>query len=102
VTRHAEGARQRRSWLDADTSTQLAACPFPREIAHLGSSHCVTLPPPPGRPPRPQPLQDIFPNWPAMLRALDNGAAGLAQYAGPGGWNDPDMLEVRGERWGLP
>ena len=31
-----------------------------------------------------------------MLRALDNGAAGLAQYAGPGGWNDPDMLEVRG------
>lgn len=29
-----------------------------------------------------------------MLRCLDNGAAGLAKYAGPGGWNDPDMLEV--------
>lgn len=37
---------------------------------------------------------DIAANWDAILRALDNGAAGLGKYAGPGGWNDPDMLEV--------
>lgn len=37
---------------------------------------------------------DIAANWDAVLRALDNGAAGLGKYAGPGGWNDPDMLEV--------
>jgi alpha-galactosidase len=28
-----------------------------------------------------------------MLRCLDN-CVGLAKYAGPGQWNDPDMLEV--------
>lgn len=38
--------------------------------------------------------QDIFPTWASVLRSLDNGAAGLGQFAGPGGWNDPDMLEV--------
>lgn len=39
---------------------------------------------------------DIAADWSSILRALDNGAAGLAKYAGPGGWNDPDMLEVGG------
>jgi hypothetical protein len=38
---------------------------------------------------------DIAPFWDSVLRCLDNGAAGLAKFAGPGGWNDPDMLEVR-------
>lgn len=37
--------------------------------------------------------QDIGPSWSDMLRCLDNNA-GLAHYGGPGGWNDPDMLEV--------
>ncbi|WIA22757.1 hypothetical protein OEZ86_009714 [Tetradesmus obliquus] len=37
---------------------------------------------------------DIAPSWDSVLRCLDNGAAGLSKYAGPGGWNDPDMLEV--------
>lgn len=38
---------------------------------------------------------DITPTWDAVLRSLDNGAAGLARFAGPRlGWNDPDMLEV--------
>lgn len=37
---------------------------------------------------------DISPTWDSVLRCLDNGAAGLASFAGPGGWNDPDMLEV--------
>jgi alpha-galactosidase len=37
---------------------------------------------------------DIAPSWDSVLRCLDNGAAGLAKFAGPGGWNDPDMLEV--------
>ena len=41
---------------------------------------------------------DIAANWDSILRSLDNGAAGLAKYAGPGGWNDPDMLEV----WVVP
>jgi alpha-galactosidase len=39
---------------------------------------------------------DIAPSWDSVLRCLDNGAAGLAKFAGPGGWNDPDMLEVKG------
>lgn len=42
---------------------------------------------------------DIAANWSAILRALDNGAAGLARFAGPGGWNDPDMLEVGVNSW---
>lgn len=37
--------------------------------------------------------QDIKPNWQSILSNLD-GTVGLARYAGPGGWNDPDMLEV--------
>ena len=37
---------------------------------------------------------DISPNWDSFLRCLDNNV-GLARYAGPGAWNDPDMLEVR-------
>ncbi|KAK9811915.1 hypothetical protein WJX72_012363 [[Myrmecia] bisecta] len=36
---------------------------------------------------------DIANNWDAMLRCLDN-TVGLSRFAGPGGWNDPDMLEV--------
>ena len=39
--------------------------------------------------------QDISPNWDALLRCLDN-TVGLARFAGPGAWNDPDMLEVSG------
>jgi len=35
---------------------------------------------------------DIRPRWDAMLRNFDS-AAPLALYAGPGHWNDPDMLE---------
>ena len=51
--------------------------------------------------------KDIKDNWTAFLATLDgNGgdrsrytdanypAPGIAQYAGPGHWNDPDMLEV--------
>lgn len=37
---------------------------------------------------------DIQPLWSDILRSIDN-TAGLARFAGPGGWNDPDMLEVR-------
>lgn len=36
---------------------------------------------------------DIKDNWDSFLRSLDN-VVGLSRYAGPGGWNDPDMLEV--------
>ncbi len=53
-------------------------------------------PPPPLLPP-PPPFPPILltpSSWESVLRSLDNGAAGLARYAGPGGWNDPDMLEV--------
>ena len=41
--------------------------------------------------------EDIAPNWPSMLVNLDD-TVGLAKYAGPGGWNDPDILEVRNIR----
>ena len=47
----------------------------------------------------PQPAQttrssaDIEDNWNTMLRNVEE-EAGLAKYAGPGHWNDPDMLEV--------
>lgn len=37
---------------------------------------------------------DISGNWDSMLRCLDN-TVGLARFAGPGAWNDPDMLEAR-------
>ncbi len=36
---------------------------------------------------------DIGPNWGSVTGHADENA-GLAKYAGPGGWNDPDMLEV--------
>ncbi len=36
---------------------------------------------------------DIQPNWDRVYAILEQ-QAGLAKYAGPGYWNDPDMLEV--------
>ncbi|MCU1683206.1 MAG: Conserved putative secreted protein [Amycolatopsis sp.] len=36
---------------------------------------------------------DISDNWSSMLSNLDQ-QVGLEKYAGPGAWNDPDMLEV--------
>ncbi len=36
---------------------------------------------------------DIAPNWRSVMRLTDR-QHGLASWAGPGGWNDPDMLEV--------
>jgi len=36
---------------------------------------------------------DISDEWNNFLRVLDNNI-GLSYVAGPGGWNDPDMLEV--------
>jgi alpha-galactosidase len=36
---------------------------------------------------------DIQANWQSIYSIL-NEQAGLAKYAGPGHWNDPDMLEV--------
>lgn len=36
---------------------------------------------------------DINDHWDALLRSLDN-TVGLSRFAGPGKWNDPDMLEV--------
>ncbi len=36
---------------------------------------------------------DISDNWRSFTRLLDT-QVGLEKYAGPGGWNDPDMLEV--------
>jgi alpha-galactosidase len=38
---------------------------------------------------------DIHPNWPSLLQNLDE-SVGLARYAGPGSWNDLDLLEVGG------
>ena len=38
-------------------------------------------------------LGDINDTWPRMIAQIDKDTP-LAQYAGPGGWNDPDMLEV--------
>jgi len=38
-------------------------------------------------------LGDINDSWPRVLSQIDKDTP-LAQYAGPGGWNDPDMLEV--------
>ena len=43
---------------------------------------------------------DIQANWNSIYTIL-NQQAGLAKYAGPGHWNDPDMLEVgNGQRTG--
>jgi len=36
---------------------------------------------------------DIVDRWDSMIDILDKNRD-LAKYAGPGGWNDPDMLEV--------
>jgi alpha-galactosidase len=36
---------------------------------------------------------DIGPNWSSVLRLIDQNA-GQSSYAGPGHWNDPDMMEV--------
>lgn len=36
---------------------------------------------------------DIAPTWASISGIIDD-QAGLSQYAGPGGWNDPDMLQV--------
>jgi len=36
---------------------------------------------------------DIADRWNSFTRLLDQ-QVGLEKYAGPGGWNDPDMLEV--------
>ena len=36
---------------------------------------------------------DIHNHWNAFLKNLEL-QVGLQRYAGPGGWNDPDMLEV--------
>jgi alpha-galactosidase len=36
---------------------------------------------------------DIGPNWAAVTRLIDENA-NLSSYAGPGHWNDPDMMEV--------
>lgn len=37
--------------------------------------------------------QDIQPTWQSIMRLTDQ-QHGIASYAGPGGWNDPDMLQV--------
>ena len=37
---------------------------------------------------------DIQDNWASVLKILDNPSQQHAEAAGPGGWNDPDMLEV--------
>ncbi|MFD5825047.1 glycoside hydrolase family 27 protein [Lentzea sp. NPDC060358] len=37
--------------------------------------------------------RDIKPDWPNITGTLDQ-QAGLERYARPGGWNDPDMLQV--------
>ena len=36
---------------------------------------------------------DISDNWNSFVKLLDQ-QVGLEKYAGKGGWNDPDMLEV--------
>jgi alpha-galactosidase len=36
---------------------------------------------------------DIQDSWPSLIGVLDH-QRGLANHAGPDGWNDPDMLEV--------
>ena len=36
---------------------------------------------------------DIYDNWESMIELADANAI-LADGSGPGGWNDPDMLEV--------
>ena len=76
-----------------------------RAARAAGAGAREPLPRPPRPPPRPAQVgnswrttRDIEPSWLSMLHNLDN-SVGLARYAGPGGWNDPDMLEV-GSAWG--
>ena len=40
--------------------------------------------------------KDITPSWRSVMRIADQ-QHGLAAHAGPGAWNDPDMLEVGNE-----
>ena len=42
---------------------------------------------------------DITDTWSSMSR-IGFGQAGLSKYAGPGHWNDPDMLVVGNVGWG--
>ncbi len=42
---------------------------------------------------------DIFDNWSSMS-GIGFGQAEMSQYAGPGHWNDPDMLVVGKVGWG--
>jgi alpha-galactosidase len=44
--------------------------------------------------------QDIEPTWESMTRIADINNEWW-DYAGPGGWNDPDMLEVGNGDWSL-
>ena len=44
---------------------------------------------------------DVQANWGSIYDII-NQQAGLAKYAGPGHWNDPDMLEVGNGRLTLP
>lgn len=36
---------------------------------------------------------DINPSWDAILSILDQ-QRNISNFSGPGGWNDPDMLEI--------
>lgn len=38
--------------------------------------------------------QDIFDDWESVESNFDGHGKSLPSVAGPGGWNDPDMLEV--------
>ena len=38
--------------------------------------------------------QDVKGSWTAIMDNLD-GMVGLGRYAGPGAWNDADLLEAR-------
>ena len=42
---------------------------------------------------------DIVDTWPSVVEIGFNSQAPLAPYAGPGGWNDPDMLVVGKVGW---
>jgi len=44
--------------------------------------------------------QDISPSWESMMKLTDINNQWW-EYAGPGGWNDPDMLEVGNGDWTL-
>ena len=44
---------------------------------------------------------DISDRWTSMIGILDK-QVGLEKYSGPGGWNDPDMLEVGNGHMTMP